>query len=481
MMDALPPERVKILLVDDHPAKLLSYETVLRELDENLLQAGSAREALEQLLKNDVAVILIDVCMPDLDGFQLAEMIRAHPRFKKTGIIFVSAVQMTDLDRLRGYQLGAVDYVPVPVIPELLRAKVRVFTELFRKTQQLENINEELERRVAERTAQLSEANTRMALAIEVAQLATLDWDITMDISTGSDELYRQIGCERGSGGRALQDLIRHMHPDDRPKAEEELYKARDTGAPYHHIFRVVRPGDSIAWCDVRARCEADANGNPARMVGVVMDITEHKLAAEQQKIMMQELHHRIKNSLTTVQAIANLSRRTATDIDSFSNAFNNRIISLSKTHTMLVDNKWNRINLNDILTSELSVFDNDGRDRFVLEGPPIDLESQLAVSLGLAIHELTTNAAKHGALSVPEGRLSVKWMIANGKDEGGDPALHLHWREYGGPMVKQPSRQGFGMALLRGLFNEHNGGSVMMGFEPAGLDFQLAVPWTHG
>ena len=161
------PEKVDILLVDDQPAKLLSYEAILGQLGENLIKAGSATEALEQLLKRNVAVMLIDVCMPDLDGFQLATMIREHPRFQKTAIIFVSAIQVTDLDLLRGYQLGAVDYVPVPVIPELLRAKVRVFAELYRKTRQLEQLNAELETRVAERTAELASANAELERRVE--------------------------------------------------------------------------------------------------------------------------------------------------------------------------------------------------------------------------------------------------------------------------------------------------------------------------
>ena len=160
-------EKVDILLVDDQPAKLLSYESILEKLGENLIKAGSATEALEVLLKRNVAVILIDVCMPDLDGFQLALMIREHPRFQKTAIIFVSAIQVTDLDLLRGYELGGVDYLPVPVVPELLRAKVKVFAELHRKTRQLETLNGELEKRVAERTAELAEANAELERRVE--------------------------------------------------------------------------------------------------------------------------------------------------------------------------------------------------------------------------------------------------------------------------------------------------------------------------
>src|SRR6201981_1180985 len=130
-------DKVNILLVDDQPDKLLAYEVILQSLDENLIKTASAREALQFLLKNDVAVVLIDVCMPELDGFQLAAMLREHPRFRKTAIIFISAIHLSDMDRRGGYEMGAVDYVPIPVIPEVLCAKVKIFVELYRKSREL--------------------------------------------------------------------------------------------------------------------------------------------------------------------------------------------------------------------------------------------------------------------------------------------------------------------------------------------------------
>ena len=160
-------QRVNILLVDDQPAKLLTYETVLRELGENLIKASSASEAFAQLLKHDIAVLLIDVVMPELDGFELAKMIRSHPRFERTAILFVSAFALTDFDRLKGYEHGAVDYIPVPVVPDILRAKVRVFAELYRKTRQLEDLNVELEQRVEARTAELAQANAELERRVE--------------------------------------------------------------------------------------------------------------------------------------------------------------------------------------------------------------------------------------------------------------------------------------------------------------------------
>src|ERR1700729_4263072 len=142
-------EKVNILMVDDQPGKLLSYEVILKELNENLIKAHSGREALDHLLKTDIAVVLMDVSMPELDGFELADMIREHPRFGKTAIIFISGVHLTDSDKINGYRRGAVDYISVPVIPEVLRAKIGVFVELHRKTRQLTRLNADLERRVA--------------------------------------------------------------------------------------------------------------------------------------------------------------------------------------------------------------------------------------------------------------------------------------------------------------------------------------------
>src|SRR5215475_2002321 len=143
----LEHDRVNILLVDDQPAKLVAYEVILKDLQENLITAASGREALEILLKSEIAVILVDVCMPDLDGFELARMIREHPRFQRIAMIFISAIHVTETDYLRGYDAGAVDYVPVPVVPEVLRAKVKVFAELYRKTRELEHLNRDLEKR----------------------------------------------------------------------------------------------------------------------------------------------------------------------------------------------------------------------------------------------------------------------------------------------------------------------------------------------
>jgi two-component sensor histidine kinase len=232
-------EKVNILLVDDQPAKLIAYEVILKELNENLIKANSGQAALEQLLKTDIGVVLVDVSMPDLDGFQLVSMIREHPRYEKTAIIFVSAIHLSEIDTLRGYEKGAVDYVPVPVIPEVLRAKVRVFADLFRKTRELERLNSELEERVAERTAELTAALDRQAiLAREVDHRAKNALAVVQSIVrlTRADDVPSYVAAVEGRM-RALSrahDLLSHSRWEGANLGrliDEELepYRTRDS------------------------------------------------------------------------------------------------------------------------------------------------------------------------------------------------------------------------------------------------------------
>jgi signal transduction histidine kinase len=194
---------VNILMVDDQPAKLLSYEVILGELGENLVKASSGKVALELLLKNDFAVVLMDVSMPEIDGFEMADIIRQHPRFQKTAIIFISAVHLTDLDRLRGYQRGAVDYISVPVVPEILRAKVSVFADLHRKTQQLETLNHELRRLSASLIAMQDEERRRIARELHDG--------LGQDLTVAKIMLQRIIreGHSIDSNEQAISDVVK--------------------------------------------------------------------------------------------------------------------------------------------------------------------------------------------------------------------------------------------------------------------------------
>jgi PAS domain S-box-containing protein len=283
-------EKMNILMVDDQPGKLLSYEVMLGELGENLIKATSAKEALEQLLKVDVAVVLMDVSMPELDGFELATMIRQHPRFQRTAIIFVSAVHLTDLDRLKGYEHGAVDYISIPVIPELLRAKVRVFAELHRKTRQLETLNRELERRVEERTRELE--NRTLVLQDVNNQLMHKNQELDAIIRTAPDiifsrqadgardyispRFYDYTGAKPGSANG--DGWLEYVHPEDKRRALEEWTRSMDSGANYETEYRIRSEYGTYRWFRARAVPIQDEQGKIIKWYGTCSDIHDSKL-----------------------------------------------------------------------------------------------------------------------------------------------------------------------------------------------------------
>src|SRR5437763_3211469 len=302
-MRAMASDKVNILLVDDQPAKLLSYETILAGLNERLIKAASAREALEQLLKQDIAVILADVCMPELDGFQLAAMIREHPRFQKTAIIFISAIHLSDVDRLRAYEMGAVDYVPVPVIPEVLRAKVRIFAELYRKTRQLEQLNQELERRVAERTAEMEASTARLmqseerrSLAPAGRQMGSWEWNPVSGRFAWDDGHYRIFGVDPKDFDVTVDNVRTLVHPDDWKHLQNAIKPTTPHSPAFQAEFRVCRPNGELRWCIGTQVASMDATDHIVRISGVTVDITERKDAEEHQALLAREVDHRARN-----------------------------------------------------------------------------------------------------------------------------------------------------------------------------------------
>ena len=272
-------EAVNVLMVDDQPGKLLSYEAILRPLGENLIKANSGREALDCLLKNDIAVVLMDVSMPDMDGFQLADMVREHPRFEKTAIIFISAVHLTDVDRLKAYERGAVDYISVPVVPGLLRAKVSVFAELYRKSQQLERLNRDLEQRVADRTEELRESESQFrSLANSIPQLA---WMADPDGCTFwfNQRWYEYTGTETEK--ISWDGWKNVVHPDHAVRVVEGMHRCWSSGEPWEDTFPIMAKDGSYRWFLSRALPICDAANHIVRWFGTNTDITERKQAED--------------------------------------------------------------------------------------------------------------------------------------------------------------------------------------------------------
>lgn len=467
-------DKVNILLVDDQPAKLLTYQAILGDVGENLLSASNATEALELLLKNDVAVVLIDVYMPDIDGFQLAAMIRNHPRFEKTALIFISAILLTDVDRLRGYEMGAVDYVPVPVIPEVLRAKVKIFVELFRKTRQLEQLNRELEARVAERTAALASSTRQLrqserlrSLALAAGQMGSWEWNV----ARGST-VWDQGQCEIFGVDRTFVPTLDSVRPlinqDDFELLERAFRKVSKTANTFQTEFRVRRPNGEVRWCTGTAAASFDEQDRLIWISGVTADITERKRAEERQILLAEEVDHRARNVVAVVQSIMRLTR--ANSIDEYIGALDGRIGALSNAHRLLAGSRWEGADLNRLVDEEFAPYRAGGKVRVSAHGPVVLLPPPTAQTIALALHELATNAAKYGALSTDAGHVELTWQLEPNK-------LELIWVETGGPLISPPSRRGYGSRAIVAGIERQLGGIVNFDWQPDGLHCTLSVP----
>ncbi|QDF36489.1 HWE histidine kinase domain-containing protein [Bradyrhizobium symbiodeficiens] len=469
-------EKVNILLVDDQPAKLLAYEVILKELGENLVIASSGREALEVLLKTEIAVILVDVCMPELDGFELAAMIREHPRFQKTAMIFISAIQVSDIDRLRGYEMGAVDYVPVPVVPEVLRAKIKVFAELYRKTRELERLNRELEDRVRARTAELEnstarlrESEQRRSMAIAAGKMGSWDWDWISGDWMWDEGQYRIFGVSPESFAVNPANVQALLHPDDVDQLRKAVAEFNKGTRAYETEFRILRPDGEVRWCVGTAAATVDDSSRVVRVSGVTVDITERKRAEERQNLLAREVDHRAKNALALAQSIVRLTR--ADEVKAYVNAVEGRINALARVHTILSLSSWQGAELSRLIDEELAPYSLGGQ--IVLAGPKVQLLPTTAQTLALALHELFTNSAKYGALSTRSGRLAIGWQVE-------DQLLTLSWEESGGPLVMPPKSRGFGTRSLLASVESQLGGQAQFDWRAEGLLCRLEVPLTR-
>jgi two-component sensor histidine kinase/DNA-binding response OmpR family regulator len=461
--------------VDDQPAKLLSYAVILQELGAQLVTAQSAAEALQYLLKNEVAVVLVDVCMPDLDGFQLAAMIREHPRFEKTAIIFISAIHLTDVDTLRGYAMGAVDYVPVPVVPEVLRAKVKVFAELYRKTRQLEQLNRELERRVAERTneleqstARLLESERRRTQALAAGGMGSWEWDVATGEFVWDEGQYQIVGVDPKTFHLTPENIRSLIHPEDWARLEQVGRQVVFGEAESQQTeFRVVRPNGELRWC-IGTAAGSDASNPGIRLSGVTIDITERKEAEQRQAILAREVDHRARNALAVVQSIVRLTK--ANSVENYKAALEGRLGALARAHVLLSELRWQGADLKRLADDELAPYRTGEADKIVMSGSDVILQPAPAQTLALAIHELATNAAKYGALSSSTGKVRLTWDLS-------PDGLELRWIESGGPCVTAPAASGYGTRVVTASVEGQLGGRAVFEWLAEGLRCTLRIP----
>src|SRR5215467_13351919 len=311
-------DAVNILMVDDQAGKLLSYEAILSDLGENLIKATSAKEALEKLLKTDVAVVLMDVSMPEIDGFELTEIIRQHPRFQKTAIIFISAVHLTDVESLKGYQHGPVDYLSVPVVPEVLRSKVKLFAELHRKNQQLQRLNAGLETRVAQRTEELEyKARALQRLNIELAQknqeldaIVQTAPDIIFSRNPDGARDYLSARFYEYTGALAKSAVghgwLDYVHPDDKDQSLARWMECVQSGQSYECDYRLRGANSQYRWFRARAVPVRDADGQILKWYGTCSDIHDSKLLEQSIRENAIELERMVESRTAALRRLSN-------------------------------------------------------------------------------------------------------------------------------------------------------------------------------
>jgi len=362
--------KAKILIVDDDARTAMAVRNALEELGQTLVVAHSGEEALHRLLFEEYAVILLDVNMPGMDGYEMASFVRARKRTRHIPIVFLTALFRDDTHLLQAYSAGAVDMVFKPVDPFILRSKVSVFVDLYLKQAEAQ--------REAELRHHLQEENFR-------------------------------VRAEKLTAEQALRRSQEHQE----------------------------------------AMAKAEAH----------------------QRTLIEELNHRVKNMLTVVNAMARQTLATSPSPEDFADKFIRRIDALGRTHSLLSREQWAHVQLCDVAHDSLEPYLIDGKNRVLLEGPPVALDPKAALALGIVFHELATNAIKHGSLSNHEGMVAMRWDI---KD---DRSIALQWQESGGPEVSPPTHGGFGSRLIRLELTHELNGEVELIYDASGLKLMTSFP----
>lgn len=326
-------------------------------------------------------------------------------------------------------------------------------------------------RRKAEERLKLSEE--RLAIAAELTSLGTFDRDHSTDIV----EITGNV-CETVGGNKmTVEDLLAGVHPADLASVLDAVTRADDPKGDgiYTEEHRVVRSNGEVRWVSVKARTFFEGKGEarrPVRTIGAMLDVTERRNFDEQQRLLMGELNHRVRNTLSVVQAIASQTLRTSKDPHTFVEDFKGRIQSIATAYKLLNETTWQGANLTELLREQLS--SSCGSGQVFTDGPEVWLPSQIALNLGLIIYELGTNARKYGALSVPGGRVQLSWNLIQAEDK---TVLRLDWEEIGGPQVRPPTARGFGMGLIERTIGSTIEGDTKFDFKPEGLRCIIHFP----
>jgi PAS domain S-box-containing protein len=320
----------------------------------------------------------------------------------------------------------------------------------------------------------LAERNIQLALAGKAGLVGSYAYDADtefMQISAGYAAIH---GFPEGTTELARSECLAHVHLDDIGRVELCRSEAfRELRREYNVEYRIIRPGGELRWVETRCFISFDGEGHPHRVVGVSIDITERKRVEEHQHTLLAELDHRVKNALATVSAVVSQTRQESRSVADFAAVLDGRIRSMATTHELLSSRGWHGVSLTELVQRELAPYTS--RNNTEIGGPEVTLSARAGQVVSMVLHELATNGAKHGALSVPDGRIFVRWQ---GRVNGNaDAPVVLEWQETGGPTVQPPDTTGYGMEVIRDLIPYELGGRVDLTFPADGLCCRLEIP----
>lgn len=322
----------------------------------------------------------------------------------------------------------------------------------------------------------MREAHERMSLALDVTGLGMWDRDLRTNRIVWSDGMYRIFGRSREEFGGTADEVLSYVHPDDRAafrKAFQENVQKGSSG--FGQDFRIIRPDGEVRWVLRRAQIIKDEAGRPTSMLGVALDLTERRDKEEHITFLMRELAHRSKNLVAVIQAIAHQTARHTENVDEFIERFSARLVSLARTHDLIVGKDKDGAALKDLVHTLLEPFVDGEKKQATVKGPHVILDQVATQNIGLALHELATNAAKYGALSVPGGRVRIEWKIVMAAS--GERALRFSWQEENGPPVSEPARKGFGHIVIERTVADSLDAHVDLEFAPSGVVWSVEIP----
>jgi PAS domain S-box-containing protein len=326
------------------------------------------------------------------------------------------------------------------------------------------------ERRQHEAVLMASEA--RLQEALTAGGVAAFDWEVHSDQSQRSENAAQILGFGAKENFGGAQFLAR-VHPDERSRLLDLLRNVRPDNPVFDATFRFIRPDGREVWLEQTAKGEFDSTGRLTHLRGLTLDITDRKVAAARQDLLIAELDHRVKNVLARVAVVAMQTREGSLTMDEYIKAVEGRIQSMAAAHSLLSQTRWTGVGLNDLVRDQLAPYAMAANAK--ISGPNIMLSAAATQAVAMVLHELVTNAAKYGALSTSNGSVSVNWDKS--ADEREATKVTIVWREHGGPPVAAPARTSFGSSLIRDLIPHELGGTVDLAFEPDGVSCRIEIP----